>query len=262
MEPIRVAFILSISFHLFFLGVSPFFVPKTKTYSPPYIVALIREEPKKNKKIQLESLKKEETRPKKSLSVKNESKKKKVKSKKKIPRVTKKSTLPKVKKLKKKVKLEKKDPPITNSHKVVQKAVAQIQQKEKQKFLQSIRQSVEDIQRKLLEQKIAAVEDAHVTTQGQPDFYLKIYQDQVWNLIKSQWLIPDSGYDRGKELLTVISIRVLKDGSVQDIKFESESGESVFDRSALMAIKRVGDFPPFPKEMFKDSIEIGFRFSP
>jgi len=88
------------------------------------------------------------------------------------------------------------------------------------------------------------------------------YQDQVWNLIKSQWLIPDSGYDKGKELLTVISIRVLKDGSVQDIKFESESGEAVFDKSALLAIKRAGKFPPFPKEMLKDSIEIGIRFSP
>ena len=260
MEPIRVAIILSISFHLFLLGVSSFFVPKKKIYSAPYIVTLDQKEKKKDKKIQLAKPEKEQTRQKNSPSVKNELKKKKEENKKKIPRVTKKANLPKVEK--KKVKREKKDPPIVDSHKMIQKAVAQIQQKEKQKSLKSIRQSVEDIQQKLLKQKIAAVQEAQIATQGRPDFYLKTYQDQVWNLIKSQWLIPDSGYDKGKELLTVISIRVLKDGSVQDVKFESESGEPVFDRSALMAIKRVGNFPPFPEEMLKDSIEIGFRFSP
>jgi len=277
MEPIRVAFILSISFHLFFFGVSPFFVPKTKICSAPHIVTLIQEEPKKSKKIQLESLKKEEIQPKKSLSVKNESKKKKVKSKKKIPRLTKKATLPKVKKLKKKVKLEKKDPPLTNSHKVVQKAVAQIQQKdhkvvqkavaqiqqkEKQKSLQSIRQSVEDIQRKLLEQKIATVQEDRISARAQTNFYVNAYYSQVTNLVNSHWLLPESGYDKGKKLLTVVSIRVNKDGLIQDVKIESESGDPLLDNSILIAIKRVGSFPPFPPEMPEDTIEIGLQFSP
>ena len=100
MEPIRVAFILSISFHLFLLGVSSFFVPKTKIYSAPYIVTLVQEEQKKDKKIQLAQPKKEQTRQKNSSSVKNELKKKKEENKKKIPRVTKKANLPKVEKKK------------------------------------------------------------------------------------------------------------------------------------------------------------------
>lgn len=255
MEPIRVAFILSISSHLFFLGVSSFFVPKTKIYSTPYIVTLIQEEPKKGKKIQLESLKKEETRKKNSLSVKNDSKKKKEKTKKKIPRVTKKATLPKVKKLKKKVKREKKDPPITNSHKVVQKAVAQIQQKVKQKSLQSIRQSVEDIQRKLLEQNTVAMQENQISPREH-------YYSQVTNLINSHWLLPESGYDKGKELLTIVSIRVDKDGFIQDVKIENESGDLLLDNSILIAIKRVGRLPPLPPEISKDSIEIELQFSP
>lgn len=261
MEPIRVAFILSVCFHLFVLEVSSFFIPKAKIYSTPYIVTLIheeiREEPIKGQKPRLERPKV----PKKGSLVKNKSQEKK-KSKKKAPGVNKKAILPKADKSKKKVKEEKKDPAIHKSYKEVQKAVAQIQQKEKQKSLESIRQSVENIQQKLLEQKMAAVQETQILAQEQTNFFMKAYHNQVWNLIKSHWLIPDSGYDKGKELLTVISIRVGNDGSIQDIKFESESGEPVFDRSTLMAIKRVGSFPPFPPEMPMDSIEIGVRFFP
>jgi len=262
MEPIRVAFIFSISLHLFLFGVSSYFVPKAKIYSVPYVVTLIHEEPKKDKKFQMEKLKKEETRKKKSSLVKNKSKKKKEESKKKIPRVTKKTTVLKVKKFKKKVKREKKDPLITNSHKVVQKAVAQIQQKEKQKSLESIRQSVENIQRKLLEQNTVAMQENQILPREQTSFYLNTYYSQVTNLINSHWLLPESGYDKGKELLTVVSIRVDKDGIIQDVKIESESGDPLLDNSILIAIKRVGRLPPLPPEISKDPIEIGLQFSP
>jgi TonB family protein len=55
----------------------------------------------------------------------------------------------------------------------------------------------------------------------------------------------------------VVSIRILKNGTLQVLNIERSSGIPLFDRSALRAITKASPVTPPPQEM-----EIGVRFYP
>lgn len=82
------------------------------------------------------------------------------------------------------------------------------------------------------------------------DYYIKVTR-QIWD----KWGIPRDMKE--KKLEAIVSIRIMRDGSVQIIGIEQRSGNSLFDRSALAAIKDASPLPPPPYEM-----EIGVRFYP
>lgn len=80
------------------------------------------------------------------------------------------------------------------------------------------------------------------------------YNSRITSEIRRHWVYPDLG---NKDIETIIVIRILKDGSVQIKNIEKSSGNNLFDRSALRAIKKASPLPPPPYEM-----EIGVRFYP
>lgn len=82
------------------------------------------------------------------------------------------------------------------------------------------------------------------------DYYAKITND-----IHKNWQWPSAMTD--KNLEAIISIRIMKDGSVQVTRIEKSSGNGLFDRSALRAIAKASPVTPPPYEM-----EIGVRFYP
>jgi colicin import membrane protein len=81
------------------------------------------------------------------------------------------------------------------------------------------------------------------------DYYSKITRE-IWQ----QWVFPDTGQ---KDLETIVSIRILKDGTTIVQKIEKSSGNTLFDRSAIKALAKANPLPPPPSEM-----EIGVRFYP
>lgn len=81
------------------------------------------------------------------------------------------------------------------------------------------------------------------------DYYTKIRRE-IWQ----QWVFPDTGQ---KDLETIISIRIMKDGTVFVLKIEKSSGNPFFDRSAIRALTKASPLSPPPYEM-----EIGVRFYP
>ena len=80
------------------------------------------------------------------------------------------------------------------------------------------------------------------------------YYSLVEGKIRQQWIYPET-LDR--DLETVVSIRVARDGSITIEKVEKGSGNQLFDRSVLRAITMASPLPPPLKEM-----EIGLRFRP
>ena len=80
------------------------------------------------------------------------------------------------------------------------------------------------------------------------------YYSLVEAKIRQQWIYPET---LDKDLQTVVSIRVSKDGSITLEKVEMGSGNQLFDRSVLRAISMASPLPPPLKEM-----EIGLRFRP
>ncbi len=80
------------------------------------------------------------------------------------------------------------------------------------------------------------------------------YYAKITNEIRQHWIFPDSG---PKNIETIISIKILRDGTIINQKIEKSSGNTLFDRSALKAIAKASPLTPPPYEM-----EIGVRFYP
>lgn len=80
------------------------------------------------------------------------------------------------------------------------------------------------------------------------------YYSMIVKKIRQEWVFPES-LDRNLE--AIISIRILKDGTIKIEKIEKSSGNPLFDRYALRAINKANPLPPPPQEM-----EVGVRFYP
>ena len=80
------------------------------------------------------------------------------------------------------------------------------------------------------------------------------YIDKIAGQIHAQWIWPDYG---DKKFEAVVSVKIHKDGTLSDVKFEKKSGDRFFDRSVLLAIQKASPVTPPSYEM-----EIGIRFYP
>jgi TonB family protein len=59
---------------------------------------------------------------------------------------------------------------------------------------------------------------------------------------------------------TIIDVKISRNGVLEYIGFEKNSGNRYFDDSALKAVKKSSPFPPFPSFIIDNYIEIGVRF--
>jgi len=81
------------------------------------------------------------------------------------------------------------------------------------------------------------------------EYYTKIRRE-IWQ----QWAFPDTGQ---KDLEAIISIKIMKDGTISIQRIEKSSGNPFFDKSAIKAITKASPLSPPPYEM-----EIGVKFYP
>jgi TolA protein len=84
------------------------------------------------------------------------------------------------------------------------------------------------------------------------------YMDKIRGEIWKQWKWGDTNTAE-KNLEAVISVLILKDGTIRVEKIEKSSGDTFFDRSALWALKAASPVTPPPD---RAEMEIGIRFSP
>ncbi len=91
---------------------------------------------------------------------------------------------------------------------------------------------------------------------------LNDYYSLIWAKIKEGWTLPED-LTRGKtDLEAVIVLVIDKGGRLQKSWFEKKSGSALYDQMAMRAIRKAEPFPPIPKELGDDSLEIGIRFYP
>lgn len=81
------------------------------------------------------------------------------------------------------------------------------------------------------------------------DYYARI-RKEIWQ----HWVFPDIVK---KDIEAIISIRILKDGTIISQRIEKSSGNPLFDRSAIKALAKASPLSPPPYEM-----DIGVRFYP
>lgn len=86
------------------------------------------------------------------------------------------------------------------------------------------------------------------------------YLMDIWDKIKGAWNVP--GMASRKDLETIVTIKIRKDGRIVDINVEKRSGNRVYDESIIRALRAVEPLPSIPQSLNMDSIEVGFRFLP
>jgi len=84
---------------------------------------------------------------------------------------------------------------------------------------------------------------------------------EIWEKIKNAWALPGIASFK-KQLETIVTIKIRKDGRIVDIAIEKRSGNRIYDESILRVLRTVDPLPPIPASLNTDSIEIGFRFLP
>jgi TonB family protein len=91
---------------------------------------------------------------------------------------------------------------------------------------------------------------------------LNNYYSLIWAKIKEGWTLPEDLPKGGVDLEAIIVLVIDKGGRLQKSWFEKKSGNTLYDQMAMRAIRRAEPFPPFPKELGDDPLEIGIRFYP
>lgn len=88
-------------------------------------------------------------------------------------------------------------------------------------------------------------------------------QQLIFNIvsrIQENWVFNDSLAKMDKNLEVTILIKILKNGEIRDIIFETRSGNAYLDESAKKAIMKVNPLPPLPAGMY--SYDLGLIFTP
>ncbi|MGA3174583.1 MAG: TonB family protein [Syntrophorhabdales bacterium] len=98
------------------------------------------------------------------------------------------------------------------------------------------------------------------TPSGPFDPVLQKYYADVWEKIQESWHSPNLSVTKG--LLTVVSIKIRKDGRITDWTIEQRSGNRAYDESIARALRSIDTLPPIPASLRTDLIEVGFNFHP
>ncbi len=88
----------------------------------------------------------------------------------------------------------------------------------------------------------------------------RLYYTEVWNAIRSKWVLPDFLQDKDLEAVLVVTVR--RDGKIFTIRFEKKSGNAMYDESVERAVKKADPLPPFPAIYSPPEEQIGVRFKP
>ncbi len=98
------------------------------------------------------------------------------------------------------------------------------------------------------------------TPSGPVDPVLQKYYADIWEKIQESWHSPN--ITLGKGLLTVVSIKIRRDGRITDWTIEQRSGNRAYDESIARALRSIDALPPIPASLNTDLMEVGFNFHP
>jgi colicin import membrane protein len=96
--------------------------------------------------------------------------------------------------------------------------------------------------------------------QAVPGLAIQLYQVEVEERIKANWSYP-TALQSGEDLEAILILLVNRSGKILNIEFKKRSGNRIFDKSVLKAVKRSDPLPPFPEGYIKASDEIEVRFN-
>ncbi len=128
-----------------------------------------------------------------------------------------------------------------------------LEEERRKKELEEIRAQLERFDRIVIRQK---------TTQQAPavsktfELELMEYYNTIAGLVHSNWVYPEIEDDNPE---VVLSITIAKDGRLLAVDIEKGSGDALFDKSAIRAVRKSAPFPKLPPQL-GERLEVGMRF--
>lgn len=95
---------------------------------------------------------------------------------------------------------------------------------------------------------------------GKKSRVIDLYNLELMYRIRQNWVFNERLARADKNTEVRILIKILKNGSIRDILFETRSGNAYLDESAFKAIKKSNPLSPLPKGY--DSYDVGLIFTP
>jgi len=141
-----------------------------------------------------------------------------------------------------------------------------IERMRSEKETRQVNSAIEGIRKRVTIGSTGAIETGEGATGGASSGIMsikhKIYYNLIWQRIRSVWVLSEETLGGKKNLETIITIRIARDGQIEEMQFEKKSGNSYLDESALRAIKKSNPLPPLPPGMEGDKFDVGIRFTP
>lgn len=91
---------------------------------------------------------------------------------------------------------------------------------------------------------------------------IDFYRSLIPNHVENNWVFNEQLVGGRTDLVSVIVIKIMKNGEITDIWFEKKSGNSYFDDSVYKAVKKSNPLPPLPREYTLPYYELGLIFTP
>lgn len=153
---------------------------------------------------------------------------------------------------------------------VVESAIKNIEKRVESSKPDPIRQALDRIQANLKEEEksvstraAGAANNAGASGKGKPTSELqKIYHMEVAYHIQKNWAFSEQLAGEKGDLYNMVAMKIMRNGVIKDIWFDSRSGNEYLDDSAYKAILKSSPLPPIPEGIGGDYIELGFRFGP
>jgi TolA protein len=89
-------------------------------------------------------------------------------------------------------------------------------------------------------------------------FPFSYFLSAIERKVSENWYSAASDGKTG--LSSVVYFRLLRNGSVEDVRVETSSGNGYFDRAAVRAVKSAAPFPPLPRGFQDEFLGIHFTF--
>jgi len=88
------------------------------------------------------------------------------------------------------------------------------------------------------------------------EFPFAYYVEQLLSLIGANWFKPESA----EGTTCIIAFQIMRSGQVTDVKIDSSSGVSYYDRAAERAVYAANPLPPLPPDYRNESLGVHLKF--
>ncbi|MBW1940834.1 MAG: TonB C-terminal domain-containing protein, partial [Deltaproteobacteria bacterium] len=91
----------------------------------------------------------------------------------------------------------------------------------------------------------------------------EIYRNEIMYHIQQNWAFSDQlAGGRTDGLMAFLGIKIMPNGEIREIWFDTRSGNRYFDESVYKAVRKSNPLPPLPEEFSMPFYNIGFKFTP